>query len=82
MWLASDRAEWCEEEALLACWSRHSGLEVPDLRYYKALSAFKLAVMLEGIHQRSGEDRSRGSGAALGDMAVQLSGEALEIIEA
>jgi len=85
MWMASDRAGWCEEEAMLDCWSKHSGLgkiEVGGLRYYKALSAFKLAVMLEGIHQRSAADPSRGSNGALGDIASKLAAEAREIIDA
>ena len=82
LWVSSERAGWCEEARMIDAWCERSGLEVGDLRYYKALSAFKLSVMLEGIYQRSIADASRGSGQAMGDMAAQLAVEARTIVDA
>jgi aminoglycoside phosphotransferase (APT) family kinase protein len=82
LWGTSERASWCDEARMIDAWCERSGLEVSDLRYYKALSAFKLSVMLEGIYQRSNTDASRGSGHAMGDMAAKLAAEARTIVDA
>ena len=44
--------------------------------YYTALSAFKLAVMLEGVYQRSLADPTRGDTGGMGDMVLTIAGEA------
>ena len=45
---------------------------MPDLRYYTALYTWKLAVMLEGVVQRSLADPTRGDPGAMGDTVLEL----------
>ncbi|MCT9818910.1 phosphotransferase family protein [Microbacterium sp. W1N] len=37
---------------LVDAYAAHAGIRVPDLRWYRAFAAYKLAVILEGIHYR------------------------------
>ena len=67
-------------EALIALWEETSGRRAPDLRYWTALSAYKLAIMLEGVYQRSLADPTRGRADALGDTALRMMREAQEVI--
>ena len=39
-------------DELLEAYAERAGIEVPDLRWYRAFAAYKLAVILEGIHFR------------------------------
>ncbi|WP_109211112.1 MULTISPECIES: phosphotransferase family protein [Microbacterium] len=39
-------------DELVDAYAAHAGLAVPDLRWYRAFAAYKLAVILEGIHFR------------------------------
>ena len=39
-------------DELLAAYAERAGIDVPDLRWYRAFAAYKLAVILEGIHFR------------------------------
>lgn len=39
-------------DELLDAYADRAGIEVPDLRWYRAFAAYKLAVILEGIHFR------------------------------
>ena len=73
-------AHWAKRDEMIACWEQHSGRLAPDLRYYTALSAYKLSVMLEGVYQRSLADPTRGRADAMGDMVLQIIDEAKEAI--
>jgi aminoglycoside phosphotransferase (APT) family kinase protein len=55
--------------------------EEPDLRYHAALHNFRLAVLLEGIHQRSLRDPTRPDQHAVGAVAVQAVARAVAIVE-
>ncbi|MCP2635252.1 phosphotransferase family protein [Microbacterium sp. HD4P20] len=39
-------------DELVEAYAEHAGILVPDLRWYRAFAAYKLAVILEGIHYR------------------------------
>jgi aminoglycoside phosphotransferase (APT) family kinase protein len=74
------RGQWGEREALIARWEETSGRRAPDLRYWTALSAYKLSIMLEGVYRRSAADPTRGDATGLGDTALQIMREAREVI--
>ena len=76
MWSASDRAGWAPRDEMIATWERHSGRGAPELRYYTALSAFRLAVLLEGVYQRSLADPTRRRNAAMGEMVLAIARDA------
>ena len=78
----SERAEWVDRAALVDQWERSSGRRAPDLRYYTVLYTFKLAVMLEGVYQRSLADPTRGDPGAMGDTVLRLAREAAAAITA
>jgi aminoglycoside phosphotransferase (APT) family kinase protein len=80
MTLTSERADWAGRAALVERWQQASGRRAPDLRYYTALYTFKLAVMLEGVYQRSLADPTRGDPGAMGDTVLRLAGEAAAAI--
>lgn len=81
MWEGSDRAGWASREDMIACWERHSGRAAPPLRYYTALSAFRLAVLLEGVYQRSLADPTRQKNEAMGKMVLAIARDAVRAIE-
>ena len=74
------RAQWGKRDALIARWEETSGQRAPDLRYWTALSAYKLSIMLEGVYRRSAADPTRGDASGLGDTALQIMREAREAI--
>jgi len=76
MFVSSGYAHWAERDEMIACWESYSGRTARNLRYYTALSAYKLTVMLEGVYQRSLEDPTRGRADAMGDMVLQIMDEA------
>jgi aminoglycoside phosphotransferase (APT) family kinase protein len=78
MTASSDRADWAERAELVDRWERASGRRAPDLRYYTALYTFKLAVMLEGVYQRSLADPTRGDPGAMGDTVLRLARDAAD----
>jgi len=60
-------------EELVAEYSEVAQVEVPELPWYLGLAAFKLAVILEGIHYRFRAGQTVGEGfAPLGDLVVPL----------
>ena len=71
---------WASRDEMIARWEQHSGRTAPDLRYYTALSAFKLSVLLEGVYQRSLADPTRGDADAMGEMVLTLVNDAVEVI--
>ena len=78
----SERAAWADPALLIDQWERSSGRRAPDLRYYTALYTFKLAVMLEGVYQRSLADPTRGDPGPMGDTVLRLAREAAAAITA
>jgi aminoglycoside phosphotransferase (APT) family kinase protein len=78
----SERGASADRGALIDRWQRSSGRRAPDLRYYTALYTFKLAVMLEGVYQRSLADPTRGDPGAMGDTVLQLARDAAAAITA
>jgi aminoglycoside phosphotransferase (APT) family kinase protein len=76
------RAQWGERETLIARWEQASGHRAPDLRYWTALSAYKLSIMLEGVFRRSAADPTRGDASGLGDTALSIMREAQQTIHA
>jgi aminoglycoside phosphotransferase (APT) family kinase protein len=52
-------AGWPDEAAIVDRYAARSGREIPDLTYYSVLARFRLAVMMEGIYQRSFADPTR-----------------------
>lgn len=73
-------SDWAERETLIARWEEASGRHAPDLRYWTALSAYKLSIMLEGVYQRSLADPTRGSADAMGETVLRMMREAQEVI--
>ena len=76
LWSASDWSGWAPRDAMIATWERHSGRGAPELRYYTALSAFRLAVLLEGVYQRSLADPTRRRNDALGKLVLATARDA------
>ncbi|MGH7338144.1 MAG: phosphotransferase, partial [Myxococcota bacterium] len=74
------RVHWGAREDLIARWEETSGRRAPDLRYWTALSAYKLSIMLEGVYRRSLADPTRGDASGLGDTALQIMREAQQTI--
>jgi aminoglycoside phosphotransferase (APT) family kinase protein len=72
----ADRPAPADRAALIDRWQQASGRRAPELRYYTALYTFKLAVMLEGVYQRSLADPTRGNPGAMGETVLRLAREA------
>ena len=75
---SSGRGTPADRPALVARWEASSGRVAPDLQYWLTLSAFKLAIMVEGIYRRAMADPTRGNADAMGKAARNLTHEALE----
>jgi aminoglycoside phosphotransferase (APT) family kinase protein len=69
-------------EEMAARYAEHSGRDVSDLHWYVAFAAFKLAVIVEGVHFRYVQGKTVGDGfdtvGALVGPLVRLGHEALE----
>ncbi len=72
MWGDGERRGWAPREAMIERWEQHSGRRAPDLRYYTALSAFRLAVLLEGVYQRALADPTRAAPEQMGAHVLHL----------
>jgi aminoglycoside phosphotransferase (APT) family kinase protein len=72
----SRREGWPSPDVLVARYEEQTGTPVPDLTYYIALSRFRLAVLTEGIYQRSKQDPTRPLRQEMGDVAVKFVAEA------
>ena len=60
-------------DELLAVYAERAGIPVPDLRWYRAFAAYKLAVIAEGIHTRFLAGETVGEGFdRLGDLVEPL----------
>ena len=49
-------------DEMVAEYARHAGIAVPELHWYRAFAAYKLAVILEGIHYRFQQGGTVGDG--------------------
>jgi aminoglycoside phosphotransferase (APT) family kinase protein len=70
LWRRSDRSDWAAPEEMIATWEASSGRTAPDLRYYMALSAFRHAVLVEGVYQRALADPTREASETLADLVT------------
>ena len=65
---------------LVEAYAAHAGIPVPDLRWYRAFAAFKLAVILEGIHYRYRAGDTVGDGyERIGTLVEPLARQGLEV---
>lgn len=71
--------DWPDRDAMIARYVARTGREIPDLTYYDLLARFRLAVLIEGIHQRSKLDPTREIATDLHQYALLLVASALEI---
>jgi aminoglycoside phosphotransferase (APT) family kinase protein len=69
-------------DEIAAHYARRSGRDVGDLRWYVAFAAFKLAVILEGVHYRYVHGRTVGPGFdRIGDQVAPLVRQAHETLD-
>lgn len=80
IWESFGGADWPDRRAILERYAETRQLELPDdLTYYGALYNFRMAVLLEGIYQRSLQDPSRPPQDAVGEQALVFAARAGEI---
>jgi aminoglycoside phosphotransferase (APT) family kinase protein len=81
VWFASAKEGWPRREELIARYGEVRQLEVPpDLTYYDVLYNFRLAVLLEGIYQRSLVDPNRSARHDLGERVLFNLGRAQDLV--
>lgn len=80
IWFESGPHAGSDRDEMVARYAARSGREVPDLTYYYTLSRFRLAVLLEGIHQRSLLDPTREPQREMGVYARRLIADAVEAV--
>jgi aminoglycoside phosphotransferase (APT) family kinase protein len=56
------RAGYASFDELVDEYARHAGIAVPELGWYRSFAAYKLAVILEGIHYRFQQGATVGAG--------------------
>ncbi|MET0672566.1 MAG: phosphotransferase family protein [Microbacterium pygmaeum] len=67
-------------DELVEVYAERAGIAVPDLRWYRAFAAFKLAVILEGIHYRYQAGDTVGEGfERMGALVEPLARKGLEV---
>jgi len=67
-------------DELVEVYAERAGIPVPDLRWYRAFAAYKLAVILEGIHYRHQAGGTVGEGfERLGALVEPLARRGLEV---
>jgi aminoglycoside phosphotransferase (APT) family kinase protein len=79
-WGASAGAGWPSRHALVARYSDTRGIPIGDLQYYDVLYRFRLAILMEGIFQRSLRDPSRPIAGDVGDYVLKNVARAVELI--
>ncbi|MCF2531839.1 phosphotransferase family protein [Yinghuangia soli] len=77
IWFETGPHEGSDRDEMAARYAERSGRQVPDLTYYVTLSRFRLAVLLEGIHQRSLVDTTRPPQHEMGAYARRLVADAV-----
>ncbi|CAB4323589.1 MAG: phosphotransferase [Actinobacteria bacterium] len=81
IWCPIAGDEWPDRNALQSRYCEMRGIDDPgELRYYNALYNFRMAVLLEGIHQRSLRDPTRPDMVEMGDRAMANLERALAVI--
>jgi aminoglycoside phosphotransferase (APT) family kinase protein len=67
-------------DELVEIYADRAGIGIPDLRWYRAFAAYKLAVILEGIHYRYQAGDTVGSGfERIGALVEPLATKGLEV---
>ncbi|MEJ1156134.1 phosphotransferase family protein [Microbacterium marmarense] len=67
-------------EELVEVYAARAGIGIPDLRWYRAFAAYKLAVILEGIHFRYQAGDTVGEGFdRIGALVAPLASKGLEV---
>jgi aminoglycoside phosphotransferase (APT) family kinase protein len=67
-------------DELIEVYADRAGIGVPDLRWYRAFAAYKLAAILEGIHYRHQAGETVGSGfGGIGGLVEPLAAKGLEV---
>ncbi|QKJ20166.1 phosphotransferase family protein [Microbacterium hominis] len=67
-------------DELVDAYAQRAGISVPDLRWYRAFAAFKLAVILEGIHYRFRAGDTVGAGFdRMGALVEPLARRGMEV---
>ncbi|MFE5410975.1 phosphotransferase family protein [Microbacterium sp. NPDC056569] len=75
-------AGYPEFDELVDAYAEHAGIAVPDLRWYRAFAAYKLAVILEGIHFRYQAGDTVGDGFdRMGGLVEPLARKGLGTVE-
>ncbi|MEX1218575.1 MAG: phosphotransferase family protein [Acidimicrobiales bacterium] len=73
--------DWPTRDELIRRYCTQREIEVPtDLAYYEALYNFRMAVLLEGIYQRSLSDTTRPKLVEVGERAMGFHRRALEVV--
>ncbi len=67
-------------DELVEVYAQRAGIGIPDLRWYRAFAAYKLAVILEGIHFRYQAGDTVGEGFdRMGALVEPLARKGLEV---
>jgi aminoglycoside phosphotransferase (APT) family kinase protein len=67
-------------DELVDAYARRSGRDIPELGWYRAFAAYKLAVILEGIHFRFLADETVGEGFdRIGELVEPLARQGLAV---
>jgi aminoglycoside phosphotransferase (APT) family kinase protein len=81
VWLPATGPGWPRREELIERYVQLRGLmDVPDLTYYRVLYHFRLAILVEGIYQRSLSDPDRVDEHQMGDRVLRSVDRALALI--
>lgn len=73
---------WPTEAELVERYTQRTGRAIADLSYYSVLARFRLAVMMEGIYQRSHQDPTRSVAQDMHTYALYLVADASDRIAA
>jgi aminoglycoside phosphotransferase (APT) family kinase protein len=80
VWTSSADAEWPSREQIVDRYRlARGGDAIGDLRYYEVLYNFRLAVLLEGIYQRSLRDPARPNHEMVGERVAFNVSRAIEL---
>jgi aminoglycoside phosphotransferase (APT) family kinase protein len=83
IWVPAAGAGWPPRDALVARYRKARGLDdLGDLTYYDVLYNFRLAVLLEGIYQRSRRDPTRPDQDEMGERVLFNLGRARALVDA
>ena len=83
VWVSSARDDFPTRDEIVARYAATRGLaELGPLTYYEVLYNFRLAVLLEGVYQRSLRDPTRPDQDAVADQVLVNVGRAVELLDA